>query len=382
MSRQHKQSQHTSDDIRNDIKINVIIAIVLIIAIIIFSYLNLNRTALLQIESPNNVIFEKNTQTIFLQTLTLHQKIAQMIITYDKKENKKQLQDLLIGGIHIGAKSSKEEFLSQLNDYQAQTKIPFLFTIDLEGCGNPFESFVKFPAVVNISTNEEAYIVGYQQGLLLKELGFTINFAPVVDLNDTIWKCRSFNGTIEEISEKAASYIKGLQDTGIIATAKHFPGKTIIANDPHKSIVMTIIDKDDLEPFNYAKTASVSAIMVSHQITSGVIDSNGKPSTVSKEVNAKIKEQFDGLVISDEIGMGGLKNYYKEDITDLYIDVFNSGNDLIIYFNTDISQLVELIDIIETAVRQGKIHEKDIDHSVQKILEAKGFTVVNNKLYK
>ncbi|MBS3137273.1 hypothetical protein J4232_02460 [Candidatus Woesearchaeota archaeon] len=382
MSKQHKQSQKRYNEISSDIRFQVIIGIVLIIAIIIFSYLNLNRTALLQIESPNNIIIEKNTNTIFLETLTLRQKIAQMIITYDKKENKEQLQNLLIGGIHIGAKSSKEEFLSQLSDYQAQAKIPFLLTIDLEGCGNPFESFAKFPAVVNISTNEEAYIIGYQQGLLLKELGFTINFAPVIDLNDTIWKCRTFNGTIEEISEKAASYIKGLQDTGIIATAKHFPGKTIIANDPHKDIVITIIDKDDIEPFNYVKKENVSAIMVSHQITSGFIDSNGKPSTVSKEVNVKIHEQFDGLVISDEIGMGGLKSYYKDDITNLYIDVFSSGNDLIIYFNTDISQLVQLIDIIETSVKQGKIREKDIDKSVYKILKAKGFNVINHKLYK
>src|SRR3989338_3724266 len=181
LSKQHKQSQKRYNEISSDIRFQVIIGIVLIIAIIIFSYLNLNRTALLQIESPNNIIIEKNTNTIFLETLTLRQKIAQMIITYDKKENKEQLQNLLIGGIHIGAKSSKEEFLSQLSDYQAQAKIPFLLTIDLEGCGNPFESFAKFPAVVNISTNEEAYIIGYQQGLLLKELGFTINFAPVID---------------------------------------------------------------------------------------------------------------------------------------------------------------------------------------------------------
>jgi beta-N-acetylhexosaminidase len=351
------------------------LTILLLILILSLVVLNLKKAEPVEVESTDNIVYDKSQNVIKLSSLTIKQKIAQMIMTYGKEENKEALQNLNIGGIYLGAKISPSEFIKSINYFQNGTAIPFFISVDLEICTNPFQNFQYFPSQKEIKTKEEAFELGINHGKLLKELGFNINFAPVVDLGDIIWDCRNFLGTPEEVSEKAVYYINGLQSQGIIATAKHYPGKTLNIADPHKYTVKAEIGYDDLLPFERSIKNNVSAIMIDHVITSGIIDSDSKPSVVSDNLVNDLKKNFTGLIITDEIRMLGLKNYYPR-IEDMYIDLFKVGNDVILNFDTDINNLYYMISVVEKAVKDGNISEKRIDDSVILILNMKGIKVI------
>jgi len=348
---------------------------ILSLLVIVLTLLNLQKSMPLQIDAPKNVVYNQTTNTLQFDSLTLKQKIAQMVIVYGNEDNKELLQKMLIGGVHLGAKPSKEAFLQSIKTFQKESILPLFITLDLEGgCKNPFENFQSFPSAKEIKTAEEAYAVGYDEGLLLTEMGFTLNFAPVVDLEDSIWNCRSFSGTPLEASEKTASYILGLQSSGILATAKHYPGKTLSSSDPHKTLTYADITPDDIAMFENSIKNNVSAIMISHIIVKGILNSESKPGVVSDKLITDLKNQFTGLIISDEVMMLGLKEYYSNK-DQMYIDLFKAGNDVVLNFNQDPKEIYHMISVVEKAVKKGTISEDLIDASAKKILQTKGINV-------
>ncbi len=312
--------------------------------------------------------------TIALHSLTLEQKVAQMVIVHGGKHNLAAWRKMQLGGIHLFAMKEPELFTNIITLFQNQMAVPFFVTGDLEGCQNLFGSFQGFPAASEITTEEAAYAKGQDEGRYLRSLGFSINFAPVVDLHDEIWKCRTFPGDEQNVARLALAYVEGLQSEGIIGTAKHYPGKTLVVRDPHKYIVAASIEEEDLYP--YTELAEVvDAVMVGHLITFGEVDSDGVPSVASGSVVGELKDSFTGLVVSDEINMLGLKDFYPT-LDEMYIAVFSAGNDLILNFNEDPNEVQRMISIIVAAIRDGRIAEERVDMSVTKILEAKGFRVV------
>ncbi len=311
--------------------------------------------------------------TIKLSDITLDQKIAQMIIVHGSSYNKESWKNLQLGGIHLFAMEKEEDFRKVIQDYQKDAPIPFFVTVDFEGCLNPFANFKKSIPTKEIKSIGDAYEKGYNEGKYLEELGFTINFAPVVDVNDEIWKCRSFPGNSTQVGELSFAYTTGLQTNKVIATAKHYPGKTLVVRDPHKHIVLATIEEEDLIPFKKVSATS-QAIMVSHLITTGAVSSQNKPSSGSQETIDYLKENFDGLIISDEINMLGLKEFYSS-LDEMYVAVFASGNDVILNFNDDPNEIYHMIQVVKEAVEDKKIPLEMIDSSVTKILQAKGFVV-------
>ena len=252
------------------------ITVVLISVIILLVLVKYHSKA-----TTDNVIYDPETKIVNLDSLTLKQKIAQMIVVYGIPENKDEFQRLLIGGVHLGAKESKDDYITAIKHFQTNSTIPLFITVDLEGCINPFENFVNFTTFKDVKDETEAYALGRAQGKILKEIGFTTNFSPVVDLEDTIWGCRAFTGNPSEIVTKANAYIDGLKEFDIIASAKHYPGKTLIIQDTHKYEVFATIDDNDLYPFKATIQHNVSAVMVSHLIVKGRLDSGERPSTIS-----------------------------------------------------------------------------------------------------
>lgn len=347
-----------------------------LLVIVAFSLsLNIKRSRGLEVEEPDNIAFDPSTNTLRLGSLTLRQKIAQMIVAYGKECNRALLQDMFIGGIYLGAKPTEDDYVNTINSFQDGAVVPFFVTVDLEGCENPFENFQDFPSLKDIETEQEAYGVGYEEGRFLKRLGFSVNFAPVVELEDTVWGCRTFLGTPQEISEKAASYVVGLQKNGIIATAKHYPGRALDIEDPHYHIVWGYIKESNLLPFERAIQNNVSAIMISHVIAHGVVDSELRPSVVSRKVVQNLRTGFTGLVITDEIRMLGLTEYYS-DPDQMYVDLFKAENDVILNFDQDPKTLYHMISVVEDAVIKGELSEDKIDNSVVKVLNAKGIIVI------
>ena len=343
----------------------------IIVVILFLVYANIKEYRLLE-KVPIINIYGDNR--IDLSELSLRQKIAQMMIVYSKPENRDWINKNNIGGVYIYAEPTSVHFKSKIDFFQSNATIKLFIAVDLEGCNTPFDSFKDFRFASEVKTSEEAYEMGKEHGQFLRELGFNLNFAPVVDLKDTIWKCRAFEGTPEEVTKKAQSYLKGLREEDIISTIKHYPGKTLEALDPHKEILSTELMEDDVTPF-LETLNDTDTVMVSHQITTGVLDTSGKPAVVSSLVD-DLSNRFKGMIIADEIGMMGLKKFYKTD-KERYTDLFKVNNDVILIFHGDTFVLERFIDAIEEGVEKGEISQNRIDKSVKKILEFKGYYVIN-----
>ncbi|MFA6461336.1 MAG: glycoside hydrolase family 3 N-terminal domain-containing protein [Candidatus Woesearchaeota archaeon] len=350
------------------------IFLILIIIVLILGSVNIAKARGMLIPlMPSPQIQNK---TISLDSLSLEQKIAQMVIVHGSPWNMEAWKKMQIGGIHLFALKDAELYQQTISKHQAGMDIPFMVTVDLEGCWNPFSYFRNFTAVSTIKSEEEAFSVGQEEALFLTSMGFTIDFSPVVDLRDDIWKCRSFSGDGDQITKLAQAYIKGLQSEGITATVKHYPGKTLIGRDPHKSIVAADISGADVYPFQLlAQNKELKGVMVSHVISSGEVNSEGKPAVVSVQALNTLRSNFSGIIFSDEVNMLGLKDFYSS-IDDLYLDVFSAGNDVIVNFNEDPNEIYHMIQVIKSAVEEGKISSEQIDASVTRILELKGFRVI------
>ncbi len=325
-------------------------------------------------KQPKPIVVEG---TIDLDDLTLKQKIAQMTVILGISYYSGVLKKMQLGGIHLHAMVSEEAFRKTIEKFQEGMEIPFMVTADLEGCVNPFAYFKEFKSANEIESLGDAFEKGKIEGKYLKDLGVTVDFAPVVDLDDTIWRCRSFPGNEEKVSELANAYILGMQDEGILATAKHYPGKTLVIKDPHKYLAAAEITEEDLYPYNsLVDKGTVEAIMVSHLITFGEVNSEGKPSIASQRIINGLREEigFEGLIITDEINMQGVKKFYYS-LEEMYVEVFKAGADIVLNFNDDPNEIYHMIEVVEEAVLNVEIEEEKIDASVKRILEFKGFNV-------
>jgi len=216
---------------------------------------------------------------INISEIPLQQKIAQMIIVRGESFDKRFV-DLGIGGIFLTKFNSKKEYKDFILEYQKNTKLKLFIASDMEGYLNSFDKFYKSISFGDVNTSEEAYKLGKEHGKVMREMGFNLNFSPVVEVRNTVWPGRSFNGTLNQVKEKIKNYIKGLQEEKIIATAKHYPGGSMV-QDPHKIKYRTKIYNEDLYLFDEAIKAGVKAFMIGHTIFYGAIDYNGKKLKIS-----------------------------------------------------------------------------------------------------
>ncbi len=344
-----------------------IIAVLIVFLLMFYIDIYLPQKELSRLNTDNIIMEGK---TIDLSSLTLEQKIAQMIMVRGDKKDLR-FNNLNVGGIFLDRQKSAEEYKSLIEEYQKNSKIKLFVATDLEGAWTPFhnpEPNQIFPAFSEIKTKYEAEDIGFKHVELLRRTGFNMNFAPVAEYSDEVYGGRAFSGTEEEVAEKVAFYIKGLQKN-VLGVCKHYPGKAMLKN-LHKTSDTQEISKEDLHLFEVCKDNNISSIMVSHQIVTGEANSNNKPSTVSEEVISNIDKNI--LVVADEINMRGLRIFYK-DKTDMYADLINSGENLILDFNLNPRRLNELIKDIKEEVENGNIKEENIDESVKKILILKGY---------
>ena len=341
---------------------------IILVLIIVLGYLIFNPYKI--IENTDNIIIKDNV--VDLDSLTLRQKISQMIVVRGDS-GEMDFTNLNIGGIFLDRQKSKEDYKQLIKRYQDSSKIRLFVSTDLEGAWTPFrEEELQFPYFSEIKDKEEAREIGLAHKNLLRGVGFTLNFAPVAEYSDDVYGGRSFIGTDEEIKNKIEGYIQGLQE-GIMGTCKHYPGNSMEKNLHYVRDTQKISTRD-LELFELCIDNNISAIMVSHQIAQGEVDSNGKPSTVSKEVIDNLN--YDGLIIADEINMQALKSFYYLNKAELYVDLINAGNHVILDFDLDSKDVNRLILNIEKKVNGEEIDKGLIDNSVRKILLAKGYLVI------
>ncbi|MCX7833413.1 MAG: glycoside hydrolase family 3 protein [Ignavibacteria bacterium] len=350
--------------------------------------------SILLLTTPINIKSEnKNFDWVeeTLQKMTLREKIAQMIITSSKgvqmnEDSKefKRIKSLIIkekiGGI-IFFKGNSKELASLTNQLQGYSEVPLLMSADYEnGTGMRLVDGSLFPNNMAIGATRRSDLV-YKMGLLIakecKVLGIHQNYAPVVDVNNNpdnpIINVRSYGEKPELVSEMAVSFIKGLQDGNIIATAKHFPGHGDTDIDSHNDLPVLNFDIKRLEqiellPFKNTINAGVKSVMVGHISLPEIDKEFNLPASLSPVlINSLLINGygFKGLVVTDALDMAGItKNYSTKQVALLTV---KAGVDLILMPQNE----KETIDEIENAVLNGIISEDRIDSSVRKILSVK-----------
>ncbi len=330
---------------------------------------------------------EKWVDSVYNQ-LTEDERIGQlfMVAAYSGGKNQngsaitKLLQNNQIGGL-IFMQGTAEAQAVQHNTYQHMSKVPLLIGMDAEwGLGMRLKGVKDLPRSMMIGATMDttlAYRIGAAIAKQCKRMGVHVNFGPVVDVNNNpnnpIINARSYGQNKFWVSRMGIAYMNGLQNNGVMACAKHFPGHGDTETDSHKdlpTINKSLEQLKDLElyPFEQMIDAGVKSIMVAHLEVPAIDSTPNTPTTLSGEaVNILLKSRmgFKGLVFTDALNMEGVTKYYAAGQAD--VKAFLAGNDVLLF-----SQNVPLaIEKIKRAILADQISKAEVEYRVKKILRAK-----------
>lgn len=327
--------------------------------------------------------------------LTLKQKIGQlfMIEAYSNRDEKhtseikKTIKKYRIGGL-IFMQGTPEKQAELTNKFQAASKIPLLVGFDGEwGLNMRLQNSFRYPwnmTLGAIQNNELIEQFGIQLGEHCKRIGIHVNFAPVVDINtnpeNPIIGNRSFGENKYNVTEKAISFTKGMQSTGVLANAKHFPGHGDTSTDSHKTLPflnfsLQRLDSIELYPYKKMFGTNLTSIMIAHLNVPSLEPEKGVPTSIShKVVTELLKEKmgFKGLIFTDALNMKGAANFAKPG--DIDLAAFIAGNDMLL-IPEDIKVAIKKI---KKTIRKGKISKERLNLSVNKILKAKYWAGLNH----
>ncbi|MCF8338036.1 MAG: serine hydrolase [Bacteroidales bacterium] len=321
------------------------------------------------------------------QDMTLEEKIAQLFIIRahsDKGQaHEKKVAALIknhqVGGVcFFQGGPARQAILT--NRYQSLADIPLFVAQDAEwGLGMRLDSTVSFPRQMTLGAMNNkglVYDIAREIAAHCKRIGVNMNFAPVADINNNpenpVINSRSFGQNRIDVADNASMYMYGLQDNGIIATAKHFPGHGDTDTDSH--IRLPIINKNkkrldslELYPFKQLIEKGVSAIMAAH-LNVPALDSSNKATTLSKKViNNLLREEmnFEGLIITDALEMKGLTDHDKPG--KVAVEALKAGNDILL-LPVDLQKSLKAV---KEAVKDSVISEQIINQKVKRILDFK-----------
>lgn len=323
-----------------------------------------------------------------MKNLTLDQKIGQLFViqAYSNQKNQqteevlKKIQQYQVGGI-IFMQGGPLAQAKLCNQFQNASAVPLLVAIDAEtGLGFRLDSTLNYPvqmALGAISDDTLIYRMGYEIGKQCRLLGIHMNMAPVCDINITpenpVINFRSFGENKIQVARKSWLYAQGMQDAGVIATAKHFPGHGDTQVDSHHDLPVinqskTELDSLELFPFRYLIDKGIFAVMTGHlQVPSLEPDQKIPASLSSRIIRKKLKSDlgFNGLVITDAMNMKGVGNLYSS--AESSVKALKAGNDMI----EIIPRLDRAIASVKQAVNSGEISVDEIDEKCRKILSLK-----------
>jgi len=241
--------------------------------------------------------------------------------------------------------------------------------------------FTHFPAMQNMGrlyeklpSSKIAFEVGMAMGRELAAAGIHWNFAPVLDVHtnpfNPVIGDRAFSNDPEMVSLMACQFIQGLQEAGVAACGKHFPGHGDTNEDSHEVLPrlphnMKRLEALELVPFEAAIQQNVAAIMTAHVVYNGL--DRGLPATYSvKLLRDLLRDRlgFEGLIVSDDLSMGAISKMSSLD--EACIRAFNAGCDILIV-GKDPSQQATALDTFARAVEEGKIPAERVAKSLARI---------------
>ncbi len=325
------------------------------------------------------------------QSLSLKEKVAQLVFVRANysgqktfiKEVDKYVKNFNVGGVAFFRGSALAQ-AQMTNHWNRMAKTPLMVTMDAEwGIGMRLNGTVKYPLQMTLGAVTEDSLI-YQMGREIawqcKRMGIHMNFAPVVDVNNNpanpVIGMRSFGSIPTAVGEKAALYMQGMQDEGVLACAKHFPGHGNTRSDSHKTLPvvtskMKNLRKVEFVPFQYLIDKGVTSVMVAHLSVPAIDKSKNKPTSLSSKVIEKqlIKKMgFQGLVVTDALDMKGVTKYY--DKGEVALLAFKAGNDILLMPDDVEASINSIVEKLES----GKIKEERLERSCKKILRYKYFS--------
>ena len=294
------------------------------------------------------------------------------------------LLDAHYGSVTLGQPLAAASLLNRL---QAIAPYPLLNTADFEtGAGFRLEGATTFPRNMAFGAAGDEQLA-HEAGRITAEesraIGVQVNFGPVVDVNNNprnpVINTRSYGEDPALVGRLGSAYVRGLQDGGMIATLKHFPGHgdtdvdshlgLPIINDPRSSL-----EETEFPPFKAAIAAGAGAVMTAHIEMPALDPAPNTPTTLSRPIVSGVLRHdlgFDGLIYTDSMGMAGVTQLHKPG--EAAVLAIKAGNDVVLHSPDDGAAFAA----IKAAVQAGEIPQAQIDRSVERILRAKAFAGLN-----
>lgn len=336
-------------------------------------------------------VFGQSRALELMNKMSLEEKIAQLMIvrvssTGSASENKSMIADIKRyqpGGVCF-FKGGPVREANLTNQMQAVSKVPLFVSIDGEwGPAMRLDSCTSFPRQMTLGALPQAsdsliYAMGLEIASQCKAIGVNLNYAPCIDINNNpknpVINSRSFGENREKVTRKAALYLKGMQDGGIIGCIKHFPGHGDTETDSHTGLPVikkSRIDLDELELYPYRQFIhdNVEMIMVGHLNIPALDSHSGSVSSLSFPIVSYLLQRdygYDGLIITDGMEMSGVRNQNKFE-GDVEIKALLAGVDLLLLpGETD-----AVIKSIKTAVNKGTLPIELINERCLRVLSFK-----------
>ncbi len=291
---------------------------------------------------------------------------------------------------HPGFNIPATEYARRLNKVKEiamnrPSGVPLHITTDFEGDFShdyPFDGINMFPAPMGLRAAggpELSYRVANALGRQLAALGVNMMHSPVCDVNinpeNPEINIRAFTDAPDVFSDHALQFMKGLEDAGIIATAKHFPGRGDSAIDAHDELPVIEAERDRLEsvelaPYRRLIAEGLRAVMIAHNAYPA-LDPELVPATVSRDIITELLREemgFDGVITTDAMGMGAIVKRWGVPVASAM--AFKAGVDLILLkFDNELRSQVFFE--LKRWVEQGRITEDELDNSVRRVLALK-----------
>jgi beta-N-acetylhexosaminidase len=330
--------------------------------------------------------------------MSLHDKVAQMVMVGFQGQSIAASPELatMVGTYHVGGVVLLEANAhdpQQLSDLTAELQslamrsgagIPLFIAINHEGgiVVRITEGVTGFPGNMALAATgqpEYAYTSAALAAQELRAMGVNVNLSPVLDVNDNplnpVIGTRSFGESPALAAEYGRLAVRGSQDNGVIAVAKHFPGHGSVAIDSHGALPVLQasvgeLAQRELVPFQAAIDEGVAGIMTAH-IAVPALDDSGRPATLSPAILTGLLRQqmgYEGLLLTDSLGMGGVSAGRGQALA--AVEAVQAGADIVLS-TTPVEAHIAIIQALVTAIQQDGIPIERIDQSVLRILRVK-----------
>ena len=332
---------------------------------------------------------ETDVETL-LARLSLRDKIAQLVMpwipgtyaAYDDggfERAERWVDSLHVGGLIVSV-GSPLDVAAKLNRLQQRSPLPLLIGSDFEGGTSlRLNGGTLFPPNMGVGatgSDSAAYDIGRITALEGRAVGVHLAFAPVADVNNNpanpIINTRAFGEDPATVGRMVAAEVRGLQDHGMLATAKHFPGHGDTGTDSHLALPVidatwARLDSVELVPFRAAIAAGVDVVMSAHIALPGIDPGQLRPGTVAPNILTGILRDslgFKGMIVTDALNMAGVADAYGAEAG---VRAFLAGADLLLQPADPRSAIEAML----RAVERGEITPERLDRSVRKVLDAK-----------